>query len=500
MLAKTPLICRYRRVYCAHCITPHSIEAMDDVSTGNLTPGTLQALVEDNVRHYEMILSRHESAELKAWHRQAVMTQDIIADLRRQPNAPLHNAHLESDVRYALKQWVTEVEKARQALDAIEQDITRLVGEFRPLLATREQQLLQLWRQHLEHPDFSDYLQRLGPLNNEHARLSESQARLARERDEKMPAYERNDLYVYLRGRRYGTDDYTCKGLSRTLDDWLANKINYRENRRNELILRSMPDALNELIGECANKIQALEQLNSTSWSTRLDKLKRNPDGLRFSLLVKQIIAAKSHANDAYAKLNNFFAEEDELGNNAEQWMDEQIDAEDLYQALEILIERHPDKRQVFDRHRDALNAVNDALEASIERADQAMDDYLHAKALEWTLRDLRSADGTCDPSCNCDCHHALVNDDHEEEEEEEEEEAQAQCPCLYNAERFYSYPASLHFPDLIESYMKRNLTAADLLEVFDTQRQWFIDAEWAQPTSINAASAPPNSTQSLTS
>ena len=467
---------------------------MDDVSTENLTPGALLALVEDNVRHYEVILGGHESAQLDAWHRHTSTVQDIIADLRQQPDVPLHNAHLESEVRHALGQRAALVAKASQALKAIEQDITRLVGEFRLLLAQREQQQLQLWRQYLENPDFAGYQQRIDNLSAEHARLGESLARLARERDEKMPAYERNGFYVYLRKRRYGTDDYARSGLWRTFDDWLARQVNYRENRRNELILRSMPDAVNDLVSECAKRIQALEHGNASSWLSGLDKLKSGPDGLRFTLLVKQIIAAKRRANDAYDELDAFNDDErDELGNEITQWVDEQIAAEDLYQVMEILIERHPDDRQPFDRHWEALNAVNETLDNSNERTGQAMDDYVHAKELEWALRDLRKTDNTCDASCNCACHH-IVHDD------EEDEDFEAQCPCLYNTERFYSYPASLDYPDLIASYMKRNLSAVDLIEVFDKQRQWFTDTEQAQPASLAAPDAQRITDQSLTS
>lgn len=471
---------------------------MDDVSTENLTPGALQALVEDNVRHYEIILSGRESAHLDAWHRQATMVQDIIADLRQQPDVPLPNAHLEGEVRYALAQRATHAAKARKALDAIEQEITRLVGEFRTLLARREKHQSQLWHQYLENPEFAGYQQRVDTLSAEHARLSESHARLARERDEKMPAYERNDFYVYLRKRRYGTDDYTRSGLSRTFDDWLASKINYRENRRNELILRSMPDAVNDLVNQCASRIQALDQGNSTSWLSGLNALKSGPDGLRFTLLVKQIIAAKGRANDAYDALNILLAEdeeEDELGNDIDQWLDEQIDAEDLYQVMETLIERHPDDRQAFDQHWEALNAVNDHLQTCTEQSEQAMDDYGHAKELEWALRDLRKADNTCEASCNCACHQSDHDHGHEDDDDIE-----PQCPCMYNAERFYSYPASLDCPDLITSYMKRNLTAADLVEVFDSQRQWFSSIVPEQPASTTATPAQRITDQSLTS
>jgi hypothetical protein len=47
---------------------------------------------------------------------------------------------------------------------------------------------------------------------------------------------------------------------------------------------------------------------------------------------------------------------------------------------------------------------------------------------------------------------------------------------------------------------MKRNLSAVDLIEVFDKQRQWFTDTEQAQPASLAAPDAQRITDQSLTS
>ncbi|MDU9389665.1 hypothetical protein [Pseudomonas sp. zfem002] len=452
-----------------------------------LTPGALLALVEDNVRHYELLMSGHESSLLDLWHRHTLVAQSIVAELRGQPGARLRHPELEVEVRHAVAQRQGQVAKAQQVLDEIERDIGQLIGELRLLVAQRERQMTQLWRDHLARPELANWLREHDLLAAEHARLSESLARLARERDEKMPAYEGNPFYVHLRSRRYATGDYARSGLFRRLDDWLANKTNYRENRRNELILRSMPDAVSDLINQCASKAQAIEQSSSTVWLTSLKPLREGPDALRLSLLVKQIIAAKVRANTAYEVVESFSHEEDEWSANANQWLDEQIAEEDLYTVLEKLIERHPDDREAYDRHWEALTAVIEEGEALNQRIEQAAQDYKHAKELEWALRDLRSSEGACGESCTCACHTSG-------------DTFNGQCPCLYNDERYYTYPATMDCRGLISAYMKRNLSAEDLVELFDNQRQAFADTMTPTPAASAARSAPPITDESLSS
>jgi|GEM_PF-6800121 len=451
---------------------------MDDVSSisgiKSITPGTLVAMVEDNVRHHENILSGYQASDLRAYGRKLALMQDIICSLGELPNTPIRQIELESQVRHALAERQNALTKAQRQLDAVEQEIGQLLDEFRALVRQREQRLAQTWRDHLQQPVFAELIQQREELAESHARLNDSLTRIAEERDRKMPAYEGNPFYVHLRTRRYATDDYARRGLLRQFDDWLARKVNYRENRRNELILRSMPDSVGRLLDGYTARIQALEEQNNANWEAAIGLLRGDASVLRKSLLAKQIIAAKLRANSAYEELEAFIDGEDEYAHDIDQWLGTQLRQRDLYDVLEKLIEQHPDDRDGFDRHWEALNAINEQLDSLDESAEQAMDDYLHAKELEWGLRELRAAEATCEATCTCACH--------------DPEGREGQCPCLYNDERYYSYPASLDCAGLISSYMKRNLTVDDLKDLFDNQRQTFADDVPAQtPTAVEA-------------
>ena len=62
------------------------------------------------------------------------------------------------------------------------------------------------------------------------------------EASEKLPSFEQNNLFKYLHDRAYGTEEYKKKGLTKTLDRWVAKMINYPRARRSYDFLRVTPE------------------------------------------------------------------------------------------------------------------------------------------------------------------------------------------------------------------------------------------------------------------
>ncbi len=61
-------------------------------------------------------------------------------------------------------------------------------------------------------------------------RLTQNELRLKEIKEDatsKLPAYQQSSLFQYLLKQKFGTPDYDHRGLIRTLDRWLARKINF---------------------------------------------------------------------------------------------------------------------------------------------------------------------------------------------------------------------------------------------------------------------------------
>ena len=81
-------------------------------------------------------------------------------------------------------------------------------------------------------------------------------AEIKQEAGEKLPAYEKNRMFRYLYDRGFGTSQYKKKGLTRTLDRWVAKFVKYGRSRRGYDFLRVTPELM------AAEVVRRREQFN----------------------------------------------------------------------------------------------------------------------------------------------------------------------------------------------------------------------------------------------
>ena len=94
-------------------------------------------------------------------------------------------------------------------------------------------QAMPRWQQLFEH------VRRL------EARVAASEKRheaARREQADKVPAYERDPLFSYLRSRRHGTARATGNAVTRSLDRWVAGVVQYDDARAKYDFLNELPD------------------------------------------------------------------------------------------------------------------------------------------------------------------------------------------------------------------------------------------------------------------
>ncbi|TWU35310.1 hypothetical protein Q31b_54060 [Novipirellula aureliae] len=66
----------------------------------------------------------------------------------------------------------------------------------------------------------------------------------------KLPAFERSDLFQYLRKCQFGTPQYARRGVTRRIDRWLARYIGFREAKQSYDFLKKTPEQMREIIAQ----------------------------------------------------------------------------------------------------------------------------------------------------------------------------------------------------------------------------------------------------------
>jgi hypothetical protein len=106
---------------------------------------------------------------------------------------------------------------------------------------------------------------------NAEEKASQSEEELAAKRS----TYEKNDLFMYLWTRDYGTASYTAFPLVRALDAWVARLVGYDEARANYFRLQEIPKRLREHADRLAAEADAEEARLAQLWTAA-----RDADGL----------------------------------------------------------------------------------------------------------------------------------------------------------------------------------------------------------------------------
>lgn len=82
---------------------------------------------------------------------------------------------------------------------------------------------------------------------------------------EKLPAYEKNRLFMYLVKRKFRTKNYDKRGLIARLDSWVAGLINFASQKANYDFLKAMPELMAQEVsrrqGELDKVVEELEKI-----------------------------------------------------------------------------------------------------------------------------------------------------------------------------------------------------------------------------------------------
>lgn len=107
------------------------------------------------------------------------------------------------------------------------------------------------------NPDVVGLRVSLARLDEVEASLLDKGKRATQERDEKRVAYDRDEHFVYLLKRGFGTPAYSGWGIVRHLDGWLANLISFRKKAGDFKRLNDIPAWIQERLDKVGADRQA---------------------------------------------------------------------------------------------------------------------------------------------------------------------------------------------------------------------------------------------------
>lgn len=165
--------------------------------------------------------------------------------------AALHLAEpvgLPPSIQKAMDDRKAEVERLRASIpehERLMQVATKQAAIFREKMAALKAEIdaeeASIRAVFVVDPRVSPLLQRGSQLQTSVENFGSKRLRAVAERDEKRVPFEKDELFMYLRHRKFGTSDYRAMPFIRAMDRRLANRIGFEEANSSFERLLAMP-------------------------------------------------------------------------------------------------------------------------------------------------------------------------------------------------------------------------------------------------------------------
>lgn len=357
-----------------------------------MTPDTLIGITERNSRNAELRIRTAEQHLSELLGEQLALEQDITQRLGKIAALHLDQGNTQNEqVAAALNLRQQSQDLLHQQLRDAEQTVAQALAGKEKLQA-RAETLDQQARQSLEqNPDYARQVEQLDLAQAAHREHVSGYEDLRQECALKRPTFDTNLVYVYLRGHAFGTDQYRRNRLNRWMDNWLATKVNYLANRKNELSLIALGERNEALQAERialistlsasvdAQLAQARDQLGQAAIQPELDTLQRVVDN------------AKRQANAIQEKLGSYSRNEDPQYQRARQLLTDQLKTRSIGELIDLASHTPDDADDLIVEQLQTLNlrlkAVVQQLADTQEEAVVHQNSYQRAKDLERKVR-----------------------------------------------------------------------------------------------------------------
>jgi len=357
-----------------------------------MTPDTLNSIAERNSRNVELSKRTTEQELSDLSWQQLALEQDIFARLGSIAALHLqHGAAQDAEVVRTLQDRQHAQELLRQQLQSAEQAVAHTLADKQNLHA-RIDGIDQQARETLEQdPDYAQRVEQLDQAQAAHREHVSGYEELRQECAQKRPTFDVNPLYCYLRSHAFGTGQYRRNHFNRAMDTWLARKVNYTANRKNELSLIAMGERNEAMQLARGTLIETL----SASIDTQLEQAREQ---LGLSALLGEVGARETQVNDAKGRANAvqqqlaaFALNQDPHYLRARELLTEQLKTQSIGQLIDLAGQTPDDADDRIVEQLQGLHARLQKMEAdkaSLQRdLEQLHTRYARGKELQRKLR-----------------------------------------------------------------------------------------------------------------
>ncbi len=187
----------------------------------------------------DLVAQRSDSVRRLAQHYLPALDDQSIASAATEVQGQLRA--VQDKQRRELEHLRKDLKELTQALSTHEAEFRKVTAQLDDCVARRTElegraaQMLQA------DPEFKALATRAADTERKLARDEERAQEIAREAADKLPAYERSRLFHYLLRRGYGTPEYRAYGLTRRLDRWVAEMVDFARAKPGYDFLRVTP-------------------------------------------------------------------------------------------------------------------------------------------------------------------------------------------------------------------------------------------------------------------
>lgn len=357
-----------------------------------MTPDTLLGFAERNARNIELMLRNAEQQLPEYSGQQLALEQEILTHLGNIATLQLEqSAPQDQLVSLMLKERKAAQAGLQQQLQAIEQQVARTLHDKASLQA-RLDSLDQRARESLEQdPHYARQAEQLDLAHAAQREHADSYADLSQEYAQKLPTFDANPAYVYLRNQAFGTDRYRRNRLNRWMDTWLASKVRYLANRKNELDLRAMGERNEALQAERETLIRTLSETVDAQLLQARERLGVNALIADAQARQADVDTVKRQANGLQQQLAAYACNEDPHFQRARSRITDQLKKRSIGQLIDMA-NATPDAADdlIVDQLQvlyASLNALHGQISDIQTQIQQHKSDYGRAKELQRGLR-----------------------------------------------------------------------------------------------------------------
>ncbi|MBI5391292.1 hypothetical protein HZB02_07440 [Candidatus Woesearchaeota archaeon] len=159
------------------------------------------------------------------------------------------------EIQDQVRSIFSEKQEKRQALErqmAQEQEKTTTLGTtletvtaaLNKKVADREGAERKIVEALATHPRYQELDQNAGVSHRQLQQCKKRVVTFTEEAKTKLVPYDESVLFRYLVNRGFGSANYTSSGIVRRLDTWVAEIVNFAENKKNYDFLRAMPELM----------------------------------------------------------------------------------------------------------------------------------------------------------------------------------------------------------------------------------------------------------------